>query len=249
MASGLAGYVHSSAQPLAINSLKAVPELPYVFYPGDPLKKAVSFYAWPLVYNESIRGSLLLVGKAGQLLSDESIHFLDLVALRLSSHYQQFKLLNWVVELNHLDTQTGLPHRTFFIQRLEQLIAAQGKDGVIVTLLNVSGLGRHSLSFGQAETARLLKELAKELLDYSAPAWELGHISYGLFAIAVPVGDKASLANVVANFQRALSVMSIPTRTGRVNFVLHQSEVNYPNDAVKPETLVEVAISNLAASV
>jgi GGDEF domain-containing protein len=248
IASGLAGYVHASAQPLAIASIKTVEDLSFVFYPGDPLKKAVSFYAWPLIYNEAVRGSLILMGKSDQLLDDEAIHFLDFVALRLSSHYQQFKLLNRVVELNHLDAQTGLPHRTFFIQRLERLIEARKTEGVTLSLLSVSGLGRYALSFGQQETAKLLKELAKELLTYSAQEWEIGHVSYGLFAIAAPAGEKQNLDAVVDNFQRALSGWSIPTRTGRVNFVFHHSEASFPANGSKPEMLLEVALSNLAAA-
>ncbi|MDR0620383.1 MAG: diguanylate cyclase, partial [Deltaproteobacteria bacterium] len=248
IASGLAGYVHSSSQPLAITSIKNVEQLSFVFHPGDPLKKAVTFYGWPLVYNQAVRGSLLLAGKSGQLLSDEAIHFLDFAALRLSSHYQQFKLLNRVVELNQLDAQTGLPHRTFFIQRLEKLIETHKNEGVSLSLLNVSGFGRYAMGFGQAEATKLLKELAKELLENSAPEWELGHLSYGLFALAAPTADKFNLDNVAANFQRVLSEWSIPTRTGRVNFAYHRAEANYPNDGSKPETLVEVALSNLAAT-
>jgi GGDEF domain-containing protein len=248
MSSGLAGYVHSQAQPLAITSIKSVEELPFIFYPGDPLKKAATFYAWPLIYNGAVRGSLLLAGKANQILDDEAIHFLDFVALRLSSHYQQFKLLNWVLELNQLETQTALPHRTYFIDRLERLIEAHKQDGVTLTLLNVSGFGRYALSFGQAEAAKLLKELANVLLERSAHDWELGHLSYGLFGIAAPSTDKFNLDDAIVNFQRTLSQWSIPTRTGRINFVFHRSEANFPSDGQKSESLLEVALSNLAAS-
>jgi GGDEF domain-containing protein len=248
MASGLAGYVHSNPQPLAIESIKSVENLSFVFHPGEPLKKASTLYAWPLTYHDTIRGSLLLIGKAGQTLDDRDIHFLDFMALRLSAHYQKFKLSNWVIELNRLDSQTGLPHRTYFIQRLEQLIETHKTEGVTLSLLNVSGLGRFALSFGQVVAAKLLKDLANDLLGHCPQEWELGHISYGLFAIAAPTTDKFSLNDTIVNFQRALSDWSIPTQTGRVNFVFHRSEANFPYDGKKPEMLVEVALSNLAAS-
>jgi GGDEF domain-containing protein len=244
--SGLAGYVHTSLQPLAIPSIKSLEEFSFIFHPGEPIKRAVSFYAWPLVYNDSLRGSLLLIGKSGQLLSDNSIHFLDFLALRLSSHYQQDKLFNWALELNLLDPQSGLPHRTYFIQRLEQLIETHQDEGVTLALLSVSGLGRYAMSFGQQKTADLLKILAKELLNNSGLNWELGHLSYGLFALAVPTTEKSNLDNTIFIFKKVLDTWVIHTRTGRKNFVFYQSISTYPTDGLKPEMLLEVALSNLA---
>ncbi|MDR1310034.1 MAG: hypothetical protein LBL95_09095 [Deltaproteobacteria bacterium] len=246
MASGLAGYVHGGPQPLAIPSVRNVENLSFVFRPGDPLKKAETFYGWPLVYNETIRGALLLVGKANQVLDDQALGFLDFLAQRLSAHYQQDKLCGRVVELTHLDAQTGLPHRTYFVERLGQMIEARKDEGVTVALLNVSGLGRFALSFGQPEAYNLLRALAQDLLENSGPDWELGHLSYGLFALAAPATEQPSLDNTVIVFQKRLSEWPIPTRTGRANFIFHQARSSFPADGLKPEMLLEVALSNLA---
>ncbi|MDR0354686.1 MAG: hypothetical protein LBJ64_02975 [Deltaproteobacteria bacterium] len=246
MISGLAGYVHSKLLPLAVPSIKEIDELDYIFHPGEPLKKAVSFYGWPIIYNSKLRGALLLVGKAGQLLTNDQLTFIDHVVLRLTSQYQLDKLTYRVVEQNHLDPQTVLPHRTYFIKRLGEFINANKDDGVVLSLLSVSGLGRFALAYGQREAAKLLKGLAENLLENSGPDWELAHLSYGLFAAAAPTADEQKLNNTIISFQKCLSNWPIPTRTGRASFIFHRSNAIYPKDGLKPEMLVEVALSNLA---
>ncbi|MDR1296913.1 MAG: GAF domain-containing protein [Deltaproteobacteria bacterium] len=248
MSSGLAGYVHTKLQPLAITSIKDVDDLSFVFHPGEPLKKAASLYGWPLVYNGRLRGALLLVGKAGQVIDDAQLAFLDHLVVRLTSHYQTDKLTYWVMELNRLDSQSNLPHRTYFIERLGQFIEANKPDNTVLSILSVSGLGRFALAHGQKEAAKLLKGLSENLLENSRQEWELGHISYGLFALAVPQADAQALDAAILSFQKRLGDWPIPTRVGHSSFIFHQSRVVSPRDGLKPEMLVEVALSNLAAA-
>jgi GGDEF domain-containing protein len=247
---GLAGWVHSKLEPLALPSVKTDENLSFIFHQGDPLKKATSFYGWPLIYNQSPRGALLLVGSDNQLLAQDKIVFLNCFSHRLAAHFHQERLVNRVVELSRLDPQTGLPHRSYFIERLDRLIMllAVKKIGLTLSLLNVSGLGSFAKSYGQEEARNLLRALAQQLLQSSGPEWELGHISYGLFALAVPSAERKQLDDTIIDFQKRLSDWALPTRSGRASFLFHHCQVEFPQDGSKSEAFLESALANLAHS-
>jgi GGDEF domain-containing protein len=248
--SGLAGWVHSKLEPLPLASIKTDENLSFVFHQGDPLKKATCFYGWPLLYNQSPRGSLILAGSNNETLAAEKKNFLDCFSQRLSAHFHQERLVSRVIELSRLDAQTGLPHRSYFIERLERLamVTSVKKIGLTLSLLNVSGLGCFAATYGQEEAKNLLRSLAQQLLQNSGPEWELGHISYGLFALAAPSSERADLDNTILLFQKRLSDWPIQTRTGRASFLFHHSQVEYPVEETKPEVFLEQALANLARS-
>ncbi|MDR1545319.1 MAG: GGDEF domain-containing protein [Deltaproteobacteria bacterium] len=247
--SGLAGWVHVKLDALALPTLTGAEKVASIFHPGDPLKNATSFYGWPLISNQTLRGSLLLAGSDGKTLAAEQLSFLDCLALRLAAHLHQDRLTSRVVELSRLDPQTGLPHRSYFIERLERLVNLFGVQGqsVTLTLLSVSGLGRFAAAHNQEDARSLLRSLAQQLLQHSGPDWELGHVSYGLFALAAPASERQTLEKTLLLFQKRLSDWPIPTRSGRVSFVYHQAQVAFPEDGTKAELLLEAALTSLSA--
>jgi GGDEF domain-containing protein len=248
--SGLAGWVHTKLEPLALPSVKTDENLSFVFHQDDNLKKATSFYGWPLVYNQAPRGAVLLAGTGNQVLAQEKIAFLNCFSHRLAAHFHQERLINRVIELSRLDPQTGLPHRSYFIERLERLIMVLSvkKIGLTLSLLNISGLGNFAMTYGQEEARTLLRSLAQQLLQHSGQQWELGHISYGLFALAAPATERAELDNTIILFQKRLSDWPIPTRSGRASFLFHHSQIDYPSNDTKPEAFLETALASLAQS-
>jgi GGDEF domain-containing protein len=248
ISSGLAGWVHTKLKPLALSSLNIDQNISYIFHSGDPLKKATSFYGWPLIYNGSLRGALLLIGSDGHTLSPEKIALLDCLALRLAAHYHQYRLLGLLGELSKLDSQTGLPHRDFFIERLSRLLADSSGSETSLWLLCISGLGHFAVGHGQAEATELTKALSQQLLRDARPEWEVGHISYGLFALAAPYSDRLAVENAILSFQKRLNDWPLSNRSENVFFIFHQVVVRFPQDGEKAEALLEAAMANLAES-
>jgi GAF domain-containing protein len=242
---GLAGLIHAKLTPLALPNLNPHDDFSAVFHRGDPLKKATSFYGWPLIYNHVPWGSLLLVGSQGQNLKEDKLKFLDCLILRLSAQLQQEKLVGRVLELNGLDSQTGLPHRSHFLERLERQIEISQvkKQELILAIVGISGLGRHSVNNGQAATRDMLRSLSLQLLQNSQDSWEIGHLSYGIFALSVPAKEQPELDKTILMFKRRLIDIF-----GQSGFSCHQARVSCPEDGTKPEVLVESALTSLAGT-
>jgi GGDEF domain-containing protein len=246
--SGLAGWVHTKLLPLALPNLKTEGNISYIFYQGDPLRRSTSFFGWPLIFNQLLLGALILSGTKDQNLESQKQAFCATLSMRLAAHLHQERLVGRIVELSGLDTQTGLPHRSYFLERLERLtglLSVQNK-GFNLTVLGVSGLGRFAQDNGQEEAKSLLRAIAQQLLQYATDDWELGHISYGIFALAVPDSDRASLENSIKLLKRRLDEWPQTRSAGRGSFIFHESQVAFPQDGTKPESLLEAALTSLA---
>ncbi|MDR1395636.1 MAG: hypothetical protein LBK52_05660 [Deltaproteobacteria bacterium] len=241
--SGLAGLVHSKLQQLAMPKINPGDEYSAVFHRGDPLKKASSFYGWPLVYSQNLWGSLLLIGTKGQVIQPDRLQFLDCLVLRLSAHLFQEKLAGRIVELSGLDAQTGLLHRTRFLERLERQIEINTikKHPLSLSVIGISGLGRYAVTHGQPSAVKVLRSLSLLLLQNSQSTWEIGHISYGIFALSVPAREEENLEKTILMFKRKLADIF-----GLSGFSYHQAQVSCPEDGTKPEALLELALTSLA---
>ncbi|MDR2422063.1 MAG: GGDEF domain-containing protein, partial [Deltaproteobacteria bacterium] len=159
---------------------------------------------------------------------------------------QQEKLVGRVLELNGLDPQTGLPHRSHFLERLDRQIeiAAVKKQDLLLTILGISGLGRHAVSHGQAATRELLRSLSMLLLQNSPEtweSWEIGHVSYGIFALSAPGEEEEKMDKAILMFKKRLLDVF-----GQSGFSCHQARVVSPKDGTKPEALLEAALTALA---
>jgi GAF domain-containing protein len=244
--SGLAGLIHSKLKPLALPNLNPKDDLSIIFHPGDPLKKATSFYGWPLIYNQVPWGGLILVGSKGQVLNEEQTRFMDCLALRLASQLQQEKLIARILDLNGLDSQTGLTHRTQFLKRLERQleIAQVRKHDLVLVVMGISGLGRHAVSHGQDATQELLRSLSLVLLQHAEESWEIGHISYGVFAISCPIKEEPNVKKAIIMFKKRLIDVF-----GQDGFNFHQAQTVNSPDLTKPERMLESALTVLAEQV
>jgi GGDEF domain-containing protein len=248
ISSGLVGWVHTKLQPLALSTLNLDQNISYIFHPGDPLKNATSFYGWPLIYVGNLKGSLILVGSEGQVLSPAKLAFLDCLAMRLAAHYHQCRLFELVSDLSKLDSQTALPHREFFIERLSSLLADNSDGESALWLMCISGLGHFAANHGQMAASELIKALSQQILRDARPEWEVGHVSYGLFTLAAPYRDRLAVENAILSFQKRLNDWPLPAKAERVYFIFHQVVVRAPQDGDKAEVLLETALSKLAES-
>jgi GAF domain-containing protein len=244
---GLAGWVHHHGKPLLLNALNTQENLTFIFGPKEPIRKPSSFYGWPLVYNGSMMGGLFLIGSKGRTLDPAMAPLFQPLTARLAAHANHMRLFDRVTELKGLDPQTGLPHRTNFMDRLERLISLMSvqNQGLRLRLISISGLGRYSLSHSLEDTQNLLRSISSQLLHFATESWELGHISYGLFAIAVPESQIPELDKSTHVLKKILNDWSSFGQSGG-NFIFHEQEVRFPEDGSKAEELLENALTRLA---
>jgi GGDEF domain-containing protein len=144
-----------------------------------------------------------------------------------------------------LDSQTGLPHRSHFLERLDRQIdiSTVQKQDLVLAIAGISGLGRYSVNHGQQATRNLLRSLSLLLLQNSQDSWEIGHISYGIFALSVPTSEEEQLDKTLLMFKKRLIDVF-----GQAGFSCHQARVSCPQDGTKPEALLESALTTLAES-
>jgi GAF domain-containing protein len=244
---GLAGWVHHHQKPLSLNSLKTHENLTFIFSQPEPIKRPTSFYGWPLVYHDTMMGGLFLIGTKDHVLDPALLQLFTPLTARLAAHANHMRLLDRVSELKGLDPQTGLPHRTNFLDRLERLISLVSvqNHGLRLRVLSISGLGRYSLSHSLEDTQNLLRSIASQLLHFATESWELGHVSYGLFAIAVPEDQVAELDKSTYVLKKILNEWASFGQT-QGNFIFHEKEVRFPEDGSKAEELLENALTLLA---
>ncbi len=245
---GLAGWLHTKLQNLALDKIRADGHHSYIFHKDEPLKNLGTFYGWPLIYGQSLRGSLILTGSPGQSLTSEVLEVMDCLALRLSSQMQHDRLVVRVVELSRLEPQTGLYHRSYFTERLGRLleIASLSGKGAQLFILAVSGLGEFAIKGGNEANKELLRSIGHELLSVGKPGWDFGHLSYGVFALAVPKEDALDAQNILTRFQKRLADWPLSGHSGRVNLGLSASTALFPENGKGPEEIIEAALSALA---
>lgn len=247
LASGLAGWVHSNVKPLAIEKLKDEGRGSYVFTKDEPLRGVRSFFGWPLLYGDKVKGALILAGREGETLAPGAEAIAQCAAKRLAAQAHLDRLIVTIADLGGVDSQTNLPHRGYFIEDLARMMAAADLKGEEMNLfvLVASGLGAFSCEHGQKAASELLRAIARELKAGMLETWALGHVSYGLFTLAIPSSDAAEARALIKKFQAHLRDWPLPDRGGRAKLGLMLSMASYPRDATGPEALLEAALTAL----
>ena len=250
LASGLAGWLHTKLKPLSIDRLKADNRNSFIFQKNEPIKGFRSFYGWPVMYNDQPRGALVLAGAEGETLDPALHEVMECVVDRLAAQFHMDRLILKVMELDKIDSQTGLSHRSHFIDGLGHMVevADLKGEGVDLFILATTGLDAYSVEYGHAAAGELLKSIAGELKAGLKPAWRLGHVSYGVFALAAPSYDGAEARSLLAKFKKKLEDWPMPDASGRIELGLYPALASYPQDGSSPEELVEIAFTALADS-
>ena len=248
MAAGLAGWLHTKLKPLSIDRLKADSRNSYIFQKSEPIKGFRSFYGWPVLYNDQPRGSLILAGADGETLDPGLAEVMECVVDRLAAQFHLDRLISKVMEMDEIDSQTGLSHRGHFLDSLNHMmeVADLKEEGVDLFVLATSGLGSFAVEHGQEVADDLLKSIARQLKDGLRSTWRLGHVSYGVFTLASPSADAAEAKTLIAKFKKSLENWPIPGAAGRADLGLFPALACYPRDGSSPEQLLEIALTALA---
>ncbi len=216
LSSGLAGWVYSNLKHLAIHQLKTDNRNSYIFTKDDPLKGLKSFYGWPLLYNGKPRGVMILAGTEGESLSPEELEIAECAAARFAAQAHLDHLIVRFADMSGVDSQTGLSHRGYFIEDLSRMMGVADLKGEAMNLfvLATSGLGSFSCEEGQEAAQELLRSIARELKDGLRENWALGHVSYGVFTLAVPAQEAAEAKKLIKKFQTHLSDWPLARHSG-----------------------------------
>ena len=250
MASGLAGWLHTKLKPLSIDRLKADNRNSFIFQKNEPIKGFRSFYGWPVMYNYQPRGALILAGAEGETLDPALYEVMECVVDRLAAQFHMDRLILKVMELDKIDSQSGLSHRAHFLENLDQMVKAADLNGQSLDLfvLATTGLDAYSVEYGHAAAGELLKSIAGQLKAGLKSSWKLGHVSQGVFALAVPSSDAPESRSLIAKFKKQLEDWPMPDASGRVELGLYPALASYPQDGSGPEELLEIAFTALADS-
>ena len=248
MASGLAGWLHTKLRPLSIDRLKADSRNSYIFQKNEPIRGLRSFYGWPVLYNDQPRGALILAGAEEEILDPGLVEVLECVVDRLAAQFHLDRLISKVMEMDEIDSQTGLAHRGHFLDSLHHMmeVADLKGEGVDLFVLATSGLGSFAVDNGQEAADELLKSIARQLREGLRPTWRLGHVSYGVFTLAAPSADAAEAKSLIAKFKRSLEDWPLAKSSGRAGLGLFPALASYPQDGDSPEELLELALTALA---
>ncbi len=249
MAAGLAGWLHTKLKPLSIDRLKTDSRNSFIFQKNEPIKGLRSFYGWPVLYNDQPRGALVLAGTDGETLDPALNEVLECVVDRLAAQFHMDRLILKVMEMDQIDTQTGLSHRAHFLDNLQHMmeVADIKGEGVDLFVLATAGLGAFAAANGQEAAGELLKSIARQLKEGLRPTWRLGHVSYGVFTLASPTADAAEAKALIAKFKKNLENWPLTGFSGRAELGLYPALASYPRDSAgPPEELLEIGLTALA---
>ena len=247
---GLAGWVMREKKPLILEKARLGTEKSYVFYPEEPLKDFSAFAGLPAVWGGRLRGGLFFVGPEPLNLDEIKSQGLRMAANRLASRLEIEFLGRRIAELGRLDPQVGLPHRAYFTERLDRMLkmASLARGGLILMLMKIRDLDELARQAGQDAAQEVLKTTTRRLLALAGPEAELGHLSYGLFAVTLDGQSEAELSKIVKDLAGELADLPLESVEGRARLELQTAQVKYPVQGRRAEDLIYLGLSGLEQS-
>ena len=244
---GLAGWVMDRRKALILERATES-DKSFIFIPDEPLRRLPAFAGWPLMWGGRLRGALLLAGNAPFAFDESSSQGLVLAADRLAAALEVEALLERIGEVSRLDAQAGLPHRTYFTKRLARMIkrASEQNRRIILHVLRLDGLEKTAVDWGQEAAQELLKASARFLLSHTGPGCELGHLSYGIMAIAALGRAETEAAQALNDLTDRLADPPPESAEGRAGITIRRVEVGYPRDGSAAEILILRGLASLA---
>jgi len=165
-----------------------------------------SICALPLMLEDGPVGILALYHQQKGVFDDEEMRLLGMVASDISFALDRFGKEEQLNYLAHFDTLTGLPNRSLFQDRLEQLLHA-GDDALrqraAVVFLDIDRFRNYNDTFGRSATDDLLREVASRLRGVLPDPAFLARIHGDCFGFVLK--DVQSEAEVVARLEREVA--------------------------------------------
>jgi len=245
--SGLAGWIMREKQPLVLEKARLGTEKSYVFHPQEPLSNYVSFAGFPVKWGRRLHGALCLADRTRLNIDEIKAKGLDLAVNRVAASLEMEFLSKRISELGRLDPQVGLPHRTYFTERLERMmkLASVKNTGVNLFLVKVTNLDALALESGQTAAQEILRTLARQLLVQADKTAELGHLSYGTIGVAALGSFEVETQKSYQEMTRTLSERLIESGEGRFQIQTAAVLVQYPVHGQRAESLIDHGLKKL----
>jgi GGDEF domain-containing protein len=172
---------------------------------------------------------------------------LSMAAGRLGSTLEMDRLYRRVAELGGLDPQVGLPHRTYFTERLERTLKLSSvqKQPASLLVLRFMGLDQVALNLGQEATLEALRGASRMLMAECRDDYELGHLSYGIIGVALTGAGPEEADRIVATLSEQLADHPLTSTRGRISLSVEATRADYPGEGQTAEVLIEACLKKL----
>lgn len=154
---------------------------------NPPVNDFHSVAIFPLLLEKHPVGLLALYSSEIDVFDKEEMDLLTEMAGDISfslDHLKKEESLNYLAYFNAV---TGLPNRTLFLDRLNQVIsiAHQEHENIAVIVLDIERFSSINESFGRQTGDELLRQFGRQLKTLLAETHILAHLSADYFAIAI----------------------------------------------------------------
>jgi diguanylate cyclase (GGDEF)-like protein len=188
-----------SKQPAICNDLQTDPRS--LAYREEMLAQGYrSIVALPLIVEGRAIGCFVLVADQPDFFNDAEMRLLTELSADVSfalDHIEKAERLNY---LAYYDALTGLPNRSFFLERLTQALGNAERTGGRVALVIADTRRFESIneSFGRHVGDMVLKKVAQRFADCVDSPGDVGRVGPDQFAaLIVNAGDDAAVAGQV----------------------------------------------------
>ena len=228
---------------------------PRIRYANDHMEQGTrSLAVLPLMIADSVAAVLVLHARETEFFDEEEKRLLLELAGDISfalDHIEKEAKLDY---LAYYDSVTGLANRTLFHERLEQGLAAAGREGrkLALIILDVERFKTINDTLGRQAGDTLLKQIADRMAGYAPDIAWLARIGADHFAIMAPdiqnVDDLPRLTE-----QRLEKFFGLPFQIGETELRIGAKLglAVFPGDAADAETLfrnAEAALKKAKAS-
>ncbi|MES2356506.1 MAG: EAL domain-containing protein [Pseudomonadota bacterium] len=225
--------------PIVANNLENDPHL--VFKKTSQPQAYRSLIALPLLVEEKVVAVMMLYAPQSDFFDDQELKLLNNLAADISfalDHIEKEERLNY---LSYYDALTGLPNRTLFCDRVNQLIHAAGleKSKVALLIIDIERFRNINETLGRHAGDELLKVVARRLETLRPDGTGPARISGDCFAVAFPCAkEESAIAHMVEEkvlgaFLQPLMVANVELRTpAKFGIAL------FPNDGLDGDALI-----------
>ncbi len=233
---GLMGWILREKKSLNLERVRFDTDKSFIFYPTEPLSHVTSFAGLPLIWGRRLQGALCLAGIEPMKIDDITARVLEMSADRLAATLEMEGLFRQASDISRLDSQTGLPHRLEFCRRVtRRLNSSINTLSLICIKLDLEPL---IIEVGQETADKVLKKAAQELIAQTEEDTELGHLTYGVFGLALPDRTESETESIIQTLVECLEKLDADLAGKRPRLAVQTFHAPYPANARRAEDLI-----------
>ncbi|HVK54837.1 MAG TPA: EAL domain-containing protein, partial [Burkholderiales bacterium] len=236
---GAAGQALREKKLIVANNIETDP---HIIYKREALSRGYrSLVALPMLVRNQVAAVMVLYATQPDFFDDQELRLLSNLASDLSFALDHIEKEEQLSYLSYYDALTGLPNRTLFRDRLNQLVCAAEleQSKLAVLLIDLERFRHINETLGRQAGDEVLKLIAgriqQALPDGSGP----GRIGGDSFAIIIPaVKEESDVAHIVEekilhSFLQPLTIAGVEIRTpAKCGIAV------FPNDGSDADTLI-----------